>query len=76
MTVLHALVTEKRPPFILTHPCRRITPKDDRITTLCTEWITPSITIVRNPYAYAQNCLRMLTVPKSEAEILRILKLP
>ena len=34
------------------------------------------VTVVRNAYAHAQNRLRMLTVPKSEAEILNALKLP
>ena len=39
------------------------TPKDDRVTTLCTPWTTPSVTIARNSSAHAQNHLYMLTVP-------------
>ena len=50
--------------------------KDDQITTLCTLWTTPSVTIVRYSYAHVRNRLRMLMVPKSEAEILNFLKLP
>ena len=60
------------PPLAL---CRRITPKDDRITTSYTPWTRPSVTIVRNLYVHALNYLRMLTVPKSEVENSNILKL-
>ena len=60
------------PPFAM---CI-ITLKDNRIATLCTSWTTPLVTVVRNSYAHAQNCLRMLTVSKSEAEILNCLKHP
>ena len=61
------------PPLTL---CRLIILKDNRITTLCTSWTTPSVTIVTNSYAHAQTRLQMLTVPNSEAEILSISKLP
>ena len=36
----------------------------------------PSVTVVTNSYAHAQNRLCLPTVPISEAEILNILKLP
>ena len=55
--------------------CRRITPKDDRITTLCTAWTTPLVTIVRDSYAHVRNHLHMLTVLKSEAETSNISQL-
>ena len=35
--------------------CRRITPKDDQVITLCTLWITPSVTVVRNSYICAES---------------------
>ena len=60
------------PPFTL---CCLVTPKDDQITTLCTVWTTLSVTIARNSYAYAHFHLHMPTVPKSEADILNVLKL-
>ena len=50
--------------------CRRITPKDDRMMTLCTPWSTPSVVVVRNSNRHAQNHLRMLMVSKSEVEML------
>ena len=70
------LVSQWRNIFVppLTLSCR-ITLKDDRITTLCTPWTTPSITIVRNSYVYAQNRLHMPTAPNSEVDITNILKL-
>ena len=43
---------------------------DDRITTLCTPWTTPSVNVVRNSYVHEPNRLHMITVPKSDAEIL------
>ena len=46
-----------------------IKPKDDRITSLCTLWTTPSVTLVRNSYVHARNRLHMLMVLQSEAEI-------
>ena len=39
-------------------------------------WTTPSVTIVRNCHAHACNCLHMLKVRNSEAEISNILKYP
>ena len=38
-------------------------------------WTTPSVTVVRNLYVYAWNCLHILTVPKSEVGNSNILKL-
>ena len=55
------------PPLTL---CCHITPKHNQITTLCTTWTTPSITVVRN--LYAQNCLPLPTILNSEAEIINI----
>ena len=49
--------------------------KDDQITTLCTLY-TPLVTVVRNSYVHARIHLRMLMVPNSEAEILKLSKLP
>ena len=46
------------------------------VTALYTPWTTPSVTVTRNSSVHARNCLYMLTVPNSEAEILNILKLP
>ena len=54
--------------------CRLITPKDDRDTTLYTQWITPSVTVVRNLSAYACFHLHMNMVLKSEAEIFNFSK--
>ena len=42
--------------------CHCITPKDDRVTTLCTPWTTPMVTVERNSYVHTQNHVRMLTV--------------
>ena len=50
--------------------------EDDRITTLCTLWTTPLVTMVRNSYAHARNHLRVLAALNSEAEILKIWKQP
>ena len=36
-------------------------------------WTTPLVTVERNSYLHAQNCLHMLMVPKSEAENSNIL---
>ena len=49
--------------------------KLNRNTTLCT-LCTPFVTVPRNLYAHAQNCLRMPKVPNTEAEISNILKFP
>ena len=88
MTILKMLVTMKRPPLTLTHLQRNVQYLNSpyvtvlhrktlhQITTLCTPWTTPSVTVVRNSYAHAQNHLRMPTVSKSEAEIFNSLKLP
>ena len=46
--------------------CHKAVAKDDPITILCTPWTTPSVTIVRNSYVYAQNYLRMPTVLNSD----------
>ena len=40
---------------------------------LCIPWTKSLVIIVKNLYAHAQNHLRMLTVPKSEAEICELL---
>ena len=56
--------------------CRRVTPKDNRVTTLDTLWTRPSDTVARNSSAHAHVRLHMLTVPNSETEILSILKIP
>ena len=61
------------PPLTL---CHRGTLKDDRVTTLYTLWTKPPVTIARNLSVHAHFLLSMLMVPKSEAEILNILKLP
>ena len=45
------------------------------ITTLCTPWPTPLVTVAENSYTQVQNCLCMITVPKSVAENSNILKL-
>ena len=87
MTVVRTLVTEEQPQLTfgavgrtrgeMTNTLNSLyvtTRKDDQITTLCTPWTTPSFTIVRNSYAHAQYRLRILTVPKSEAENSTILK--
>ena len=70
------LVTQWRnvhlPPLTL---CHRVKPKDDRVTTLCTPWITPSVTIARNSSVHARIRLHIPTVSNTEAEILNILKL-
>ena len=60
MIVQQTMVTERQPPLTLNSP-----------------WTTPLVTIVGNSYAHARNRNRlyMLTVPKSEAEILNNLKL-
>ena len=47
------------PPLTL---CPCITPKDNRVTTLCTPLTTPSVTVVRNSCVHVRNCLHMLTV--------------
>ena len=56
------------PPLTL---CFCFTPKETRVTTLNTLWTTPSVTIARNSSVHARIHLRMLTVPNSEAEILK-----
>ena len=54
--------------------CRCITPKDEQITTLHTPWNTPSVTRARNSSAHAHIHLRILTMRRSEAEILNSFK--
>ena len=47
------------PPLAL---CRHVTLKDNSVTTLCTPWTTPSVTVAKNLYAHTLIHLRMLTV--------------
>ena len=83
MTVLQTLVTEKQPQLIIgsrqTNTWRNdqnVNPpyvavlhrKTTKSQPYVAPWTTPSVTVVRNSYVHAQNCLRMLTVSKSEAE--------
>ena len=42
--------------------CRRITQKDNQVTTLYTPWTTPSVTVARNSYVQPRIHLCMLTV--------------
>ena len=37
--------------------CRRVTQKDDRVTTLYTPWTTPSDTVARNSFAHARGAV-------------------
>ena len=45
------------PPLIL---CHRVTPKDDKVTTVYTPWTTPSDTIAKNSctHAHIRLCMR------------------
>ena len=61
------------------HPltlCLHVTLKDNKITMLYALWTTPSVTVARNFPAHVHFLQPMSTVPKSEAEILNISKLP
>ena len=51
------------PPLALNH---RVTPKDDRVTALYTQWPTAAVTVVRHSSAHARICLHMPMVPNSE----------
>ena len=70
-TLCHSGRNVHVPPLTVS---RRITPKDDRITTLYTPWATPSVTVARNSSVYARNRVRMLTVPKFRSRNFRHLK--
>ena len=56
--------------------CRRVTSKDDLVTTLYTPCTTPSATIATDLSVYTCIRLHMLMVRLSEVEILNILKHP